>query len=104
MMSTAPFVGGLAGTALAIYIQDVYGWRFVFLPAGCAGTIIALTTLMVVRMPKEVQISIPGSIQTTSATSRDFEDHKLLADPRNQGISKVTHNQYHPKMNSSNLQ
>ena len=29
MISTAPYVGALAGTALAIYVQDVYGWRYV---------------------------------------------------------------------------
>ena len=71
MISTAPYVGALAGTTLAIYVQDVYGWRYVFLPAGCAGIISAITAFMAIRMPKELQISIPGNIQTTSATSRE---------------------------------
>ena len=63
MISTAPYVGALAGTALAIYVQDVYGWRYVFLPAGCAGVACAALALAAVRMPKERQIDIPGNLQ-----------------------------------------
>ena len=69
MISTAPYAGALAGTALAIYVQDVYGWRYVFLPAGCAGAACAALALAAVRMPKELHIDIPGNIQTTASAS-----------------------------------
>lgn len=63
VISTAPYVGALAGTALAIYIQDRLGWRYVFLPAGVAGVLVGLAVLVFLQMPKDVNMEIPGVIQ-----------------------------------------
>ena len=41
--------------------------RFVFLPAGCAGLVCSALAFAAVRMPKELQIDIPGNLQTTAS-------------------------------------
>ncbi len=69
IISTSPYVGALAGTALAIYIQDRHGWRFVFLPSGIAGIVIAVVVFFTAKMPKEVNMEISGNLQTVGANS-----------------------------------
>jgi OPA family glycerol-3-phosphate transporter-like MFS transporter 1/2 len=69
IVSTASYVGALGGTTLAIYIQDRYGWKYVFLPAGLVGLAISVIFYFTIKMPKELNIEISGNLQTVGATS-----------------------------------
>lgn len=64
-VSTASYVGAFAGTGLAIYVQENYGWRYVFVPASVVGLGVATLVFWQLKTPKEHSIEIPGKVATT---------------------------------------
>ncbi|KAK7077144.1 hypothetical protein SK128_018678 [Halocaridina rubra] len=69
MFGTCCFVGGLAGTGLAVYLQALYGWRSVFLPPGSFVALIGLLVFFIGRLPEEVGITIPGRAADQASSS-----------------------------------
>lgn len=72
-VSTAPYVGALAGTGLAIFIQNRFGWQWVFVPSGFAGIVIALIVFIFIAVPKD-----EDSIGTPIKTVAKSESGKAL--------------------------
>jgi len=59
-LSTSVFVGGAAGTALAVYLQSQYGWRMVHVPSSVIAVALGLLVYCVLLSPEEKHMAIPG--------------------------------------------
>lgn len=57
---TCAFAGGIAGTALAVFLQAAYGWREIFIVPSCVVAIAGILVALYFHMPHEVGIHIPG--------------------------------------------
>ena len=62
-MGTASFVGAFLGTTLAIYIQSVAGWRWVFIPSAVVGLAVALLDYVGLKTPNQMSMEVPGKIK-----------------------------------------
>lgn len=60
MFGTCCFVFGMAGTTLAVYLQNNYGWRDVFLPPSMFVAALGLLVLLIGRDPGERSLVVPG--------------------------------------------
>jgi sugar phosphate permease len=80
-LSTAPYVGALAGTALAVYVQDAMGWRWVFVPSGVAGIFVSLLVLAWLKSPSEMNVEISGQVTSNSVRQHHTGIVKLWAIP-----------------------
>lgn len=63
-VSTASYAGAFLGTALAIYIQTLAGWRWVFVPSAAVGLAVSSLTFIALKTPNQMNIEIPGKIIT----------------------------------------
>ena len=57
---TSCFIGGIAGTALTVFIQLVKGWRQVFFPGACIATVLGIVVLLFGRDPQSRGLVVPG--------------------------------------------
>ena len=64
-VSTAPYAGAVIGTAVAVFVQDHYSWRCVFVPAGVLGLVLTLALQTALKLPSDS----PQSTESTSKTS-----------------------------------
>ncbi|CAL8143717.1 unnamed protein product [Orchesella dallaii] len=60
VLSTSVYVGGAAGTALAVHLQYYYGWRMVFLPSAVVAVALGVVVYCVMQSPDEKHITVPG--------------------------------------------
>ncbi|XP_066955096.1 uncharacterized protein [Macrobrachium rosenbergii] len=68
MFGTCCFVGGLAGTGLAVYLQVQYGWRGVFLPPAAIVAIMGILVLFVGFDPADRGLVVPGRAASQQET------------------------------------
>lgn len=59
-LATSVFVGGAFGTASAVYFQNIYGWRFVFVPPAVTSMVLGLLIYCVLFTPEERRLTVPG--------------------------------------------
>lgn len=72
IFGTCCFVGGLAGTGLAVYLQASYGWRAVFLPPAAIVAVMGVVVLLMGFDPDGRGLVVPGRAanQLESTTSK----------------------------------
>lgn len=72
-VSTAPYAGAVAGTALAVYLAEAVHWRVVFVPAALAG--VAASALVWARLstPAELGIDVPGKASSSGSSNNNEE-------------------------------
>lgn len=68
MFGTCAFAGGIGGTALAVYLQKVHGWRTVYLTPSIIVISIGLLVWLFYQQPDEVGIDIPGKEKNATST------------------------------------
>ena len=91
IISTAPYVGALAGTGIAIYIQDIYMyWRLVFVPFGILGAIVALVIQIGLKTPQEMNIEILEENKETVDKSKVEENKSFQEYFRIPGVSELS--------------
>ena len=73
-VSTASYFGAFSGTGLAIFVQEHYGWRSVFVPASIAGVSVAVLVLWRLKTPKEMNIEVTGKVKTMTKTTGEVDN------------------------------
>lgn len=71
MFGTCCFVFGMAGTTLAVYLQNSYGWRSVFLPPSLFVLLLGILVLLIGRDPEERTLVVPGRAAAPTGTSSE---------------------------------
>lgn len=60
IISTSAFGGSIVATAIAVYLQKHYSWRFVFFPPSFLVLLLAILAWLFMKLPSELFITIPG--------------------------------------------
>lgn len=60
IMSTSAFGGSIIATAVAVYLQKQYSWRFVFFLPSFVVLFLAICAWLLMRLPHEMRLAIPG--------------------------------------------
>ncbi|XP_076053433.1 uncharacterized protein LOC143032475 [Oratosquilla oratoria] len=75
MFGTSCFVGGLAGSALCVYFQTMYGWRVVFIPASLIAVFFSIAVWGVRNFPEDSETIV--SAKNENHTEIHDTDEKL---------------------------
>ncbi|KAK7866195.1 hypothetical protein R5R35_001410 [Gryllus longicercus] len=59
-MSTSAYGGSMIATAIAVYLYNYYGWRFVYLPLSLAVLGLSCVAWFCLKMPEDYMLTIPG--------------------------------------------
>ncbi|XP_070557645.1 uncharacterized protein [Ptychodera flava] len=57
---TCVFMGGIAGTGLAVYLQSQYGWRYAFTTPSFIVSVVGVFVFLFLLTPEEVKMSMNG--------------------------------------------
>jgi OPA family glycerol-3-phosphate transporter-like MFS transporter 1/2 len=60
LISTSAFGGSIIATAIAVYLQKTYSWRFVFFPPSFLVLFLAILAWLFMKLPSELHITIQG--------------------------------------------
>lgn len=71
MFGTCCFVFGMAGTTLAVYLQNTYGWRDVFVHPSLFVAALGFLVLIMGRDPGERSLIVPGRVTVPTKTSSE---------------------------------
>ncbi|KAG8229377.1 hypothetical protein J437_LFUL000898, partial [Ladona fulva] len=70
IVSTSAFAGSIAASALAVYLMQNYGWRFVFIPPSLCLLLFSFVSLYFFKNPAEYGISIPDKETASEKSSK----------------------------------
>lgn len=68
-INTAAYGGSIIASGLAGYIYSAYGWRFVYCPLSVVVMLLAVVAWLVLKMPKECEVIIPGKVPVEEKTA-----------------------------------
>lgn len=71
LFGTCCFVFGMVGTTLAVYLQNRYGWRDVFVHPSMVVAVLGLVVLMIGQDPGRRSLIVPGRVTAPSGTSSE---------------------------------
>ncbi|XP_059490498.1 uncharacterized protein LOC132205462 [Neocloeon triangulifer] len=64
-MSTSAFGGSIIASAVAVYLQKMYGWRYVFFMPSFLVLSLSICAWLFMKLPSELRITIPGKEEKT---------------------------------------
>ncbi|XP_028397737.1 putative glycerol-3-phosphate transporter 5 [Dendronephthya gigantea] len=72
LWGTCTFAGGIIGTSLAVYLQSVYSpdLKMIFITPSLILLSIGILVFLTMKMPSELNITIPGKEELTGSTSK----------------------------------
>ncbi|XP_065349023.1 uncharacterized protein LOC135945327 [Cloeon dipterum] len=65
VMSTSAFGGSIIASASAVYLQKMYGWRYVYFMPSFLVLFLSICAWLFMRLPSELRITIPGKEDKT---------------------------------------
>ncbi|XP_071124154.1 uncharacterized protein LOC143077030 [Mytilus galloprovincialis] len=68
MFGTCAFAGGIGGTALAVYLQKVYGWKSVYFTPSVIIIGVGILVWVLYQQPDEVGIEVPGKERNATSS------------------------------------
>ncbi|XP_063438082.1 uncharacterized protein LOC134719066 [Mytilus trossulus] len=68
MFGTCAFAGGIGGTALAVYLQKVYGWKSVYFTPSVIIIAVGIFVWALYQQPDEVGIEVPGKERNATSS------------------------------------
>jgi sugar phosphate permease len=78
-INTSAYGGSIIASGLAGYLYSEYGWRFVYCPLSVVVVMLAVVAWLVLKMPKEYKIIIPGKEPVQEKTASYNKVNSFLA-------------------------
>lgn len=78
-INTSAYGGSIIASGLAGYLYSEYGWRFVYCPLSVVVVMLAVVAWLVLKMPKEYKIVIPGKEPVQEKTASYNKVNSFLA-------------------------
>lgn len=78
-INTSAYGGSIIASGLAGYLYSEYGWRFVYCPLSVVVMMLAVVAWLMLKMPKEYKIIIPGKEPVEEKTASSNKVNSFLA-------------------------